>query len=257
MPVQRPASQPGSASARRDQGTTRRRVRANFGATSVDLFAPGGAISRRSATGPRRGTGPSAGDDADVDGGADGGRRRGAVLAARRILQLDARLGCATLDRCDRVDPHRRRRSAASVRSRRWRRGATCARAPAQPRGCPDADGDGVRDGVDNCADRRNADQADADGDGSATPATRRRAATTSTATAGRALDDRCPTRARGDRPDGCPIVDRRTPTGHADPDGRRPTPPPAAPRAIVSLAVQGHAEVVRRRRARARRRRR
>jgi thermitase len=117
--------------------------------------------------------------------------------------------------------------------------GDLCPDTPGTLRGCPDTDGDGIRDLDDNCPAVANADQADADGDGigNACDSTPRGDDIDGDLRA--ALDDRCPT-VPAPTADGCPPPPPPPPPSPGPRPG--PTPPPVlesiAPMRIVDLDV-------------------
>jgi subtilisin family serine protease len=100
-----------------------------------------------------------------------------------------------------------------------------CPDQPGTINGCPDVDGDLVRDRDDNCPTVANADQADADGDGIGDRCDTTPRGPDTDGDAKAALDDRCP-----DVPslaaDGCPVT---IPNPPGD-GGPRVTPPVATP---------------------------
>jgi hypothetical protein len=103
--------------------------------------------------------------------------------------------------------------------------------------GCPDADGDGLRDGKDNCAATANADQADDDGDGLGNACDPTPRGEDVDGDGRPALDDACPT-VYGTLPNGCPEPVRPQPTAPPAPTPSPPTEPAAAGVASVRVTV-------------------
>jgi hypothetical protein len=116
--------------------------------------------------------------------------------------------------------------------------GDLCPDTPGTLKGCPDREGDGIRDMDDNCPATANPDQADADSDGvgDACDATPRGEDVDGDAKA--ALDDRCPT-LPAPTADGCPtIVIPPGPPPQPTPTPVPPVRPPVAATRIVSVKV-------------------
>jgi hypothetical protein len=99
-----------------------------------------------------------------------------------------------------------------------------CPDTPGTLNGCPDADGDGLADNADNCANVANPGQADADGDGVGDSCDGTPRGDDADGDFKPFLDDRCPFEA-GSSADGCPIV-TNPPGGDPQPT---PTPTPTA----------------------------
>jgi subtilisin family serine protease len=118
--------------------------------------------------------------------------------------------------------------------------GDLCPDTPGTLKGCPDGDGDGVRDLDDNCQTLANANQMDVDADrvGDACDPTPRGEDVDGDAKA--ALDDRCPTQA-APTPDGCPIIaipPAPPPVPSPLPAPQPPAPPAPSATRIVSVKV-------------------
>jgi subtilisin family serine protease len=117
--------------------------------------------------------------------------------------------------------------------------GDLCPDTPGALRGCPDRDGDGIRDMDDSCPAIANPNQADADADqvGDACDPTPRGEDVDGDAKP--ALDDRCPTEPAATA-DGCPVIvlPPSPPPLLPEPTPQPPTPPPPAATRIVSVKV-------------------
>ncbi len=190
----------------------------NYGATSVDVFAPG----ERIYTTQRNPTMPSI----PLFGWEDGTSMATPMVAAEAALMLASRpnLSTASLRQLllQSVDPI----PSAVGRS------ATGGRANANKllrAAVADADGDGVLDTLDNCPSTGNPSLADADADGAGDACDASPRGDDADGDAKPALDDRCPTVSSAE-PDGCPKPVTPTVT---------PTATPVAAAQVVSLGVK------------------
>jgi hypothetical protein len=119
-----------------------------------------------------------------------------------------------------------------------------CPDQPGKAHGCPDTDGDLVRDTDDNCPALANADQADADGDGTGDACDITPRGDDVDGDAKAALDDRCPD-VPSSAADGCPVTIYNPPGDGGGPQINppavtpTPAPTPVAATRILDLDVQ------------------
>ena len=202
----------------------------NFGAISVDLFAPGLSIWTTRAPDP---THPPYAYDSGTSFAAPMVAAEAAlVLAARPNLTL-ASLRKVVLSAVDPIESAQGR----SVTGGR----ANAFAALTDP--LPDTDDDGQLDAIDNCPTRANTDQADADGDGTGDVCDATPAGDDSDGDGVGLLNDRCPS-VPGAAPDGCPVVEPPPSDGGSQLLSPvrtifAPTPTPTPPLRIVSVTAK------------------
>jgi hypothetical protein len=199
----------------------------NFGAVSVDLFAPGQNIYTTAIT-PQRPYQYTSGTSSAAPMVAG----EAALVLATHPKLTGASLRQVLLRSVDPIE------SAAGISVTGGRANA----ANAAFASIADADDDGVLDNLDNCPALSNTTQSDADGDGTGDACDPTARGEDVDGDAKAALDDSCPT-VPGDLPNGCPspppVVNPPAQNPPVQVPGVTPTPTPKAATRIVSLAVK------------------